>query len=98
TVHVIGHDIGGWIAAEMAVRQSAVFNRMSLICPFGLHVNGSSPLDFFLLNDESFAQASVHEPPMAKQVFSGMDGGESLTLIRNREMTAKLGWQPRLHD
>jgi len=97
-VHVIGHDIGGWIAAEMAVRQCKVFNRMSLISPFGLHVEGSAPQDFFLLNDERFAQESVYQPDMAKRVFEGLGDDEALTVIRNREMTAKLGWQPRLHD
>jgi pimeloyl-ACP methyl ester carboxylesterase len=46
-VDVVGHSIGGWIAAEAAVRHPQRFRRLALVAPLGLHVRGTRPALFF---------------------------------------------------
>jgi pimeloyl-ACP methyl ester carboxylesterase len=44
---VVGHSLGGWIAAETAVRHPHRFRRLVLVAPLGLHVPGTHPALFF---------------------------------------------------
>ena len=43
-VHLVGHSLGGWIAAELAVRCSHVLRSLTLISACGLTVEGY-PID-----------------------------------------------------
>jgi pimeloyl-ACP methyl ester carboxylesterase len=37
---LVGHSIGGWLAAELALRRSQLVARLVLLAPLGLHVPG----------------------------------------------------------
>src|SRR5438552_3257186 len=51
-VHLVGASLGGWIAAEMAVRSTARIARLSLVAPAGIHVKGVVKPDMFLMSPE----------------------------------------------
>ena len=46
-VHLVGHSLGGWVAAELAVRCAHVLKSLVLISPCGLNVPESPIGDFF---------------------------------------------------
>ncbi len=46
-VHVVGHSLGGWLAAELALRRPAMVRRLVLVDPLGLHVPGVAVPPFF---------------------------------------------------
>ena len=61
-VTVIGNSVGGWIAAELAVRQNPRVERVVLADAGGLEVAGHPPADFFSLNLEQVTELSYRHP------------------------------------
>ncbi len=62
-VLVIGSSIGGWIGAEMAVRdRGARISGLILINAAGVAIEGQPMVDFFSLNPRAIAEHSFHEP------------------------------------
>jgi pimeloyl-ACP methyl ester carboxylesterase len=98
-IHLIGHDIGGWIAAEIAMFDSSRLASLTLVAAAGLHVKGAAKADVFLMSPEEVARASYYDGERreaeAARVTSPAGADDRL---RNRFMAARLGWQPRFYD
>lgn len=95
-VHLVGHSLGGWIAAELAVRNTNRLASLTLIAPAGVRVKGVPSGDNFIWSPEEAARNLFHDQSFAEkmlaQVPSEQDADRALT---NRYMAAKLGWEPR---
>jgi pimeloyl-ACP methyl ester carboxylesterase len=61
-VTVVGNSIGGWIAAEMALRGSERIGSAVLVDAVGIEVAGHPIVDFFSLPLSEIADYSYHEP------------------------------------
>ncbi len=96
---VIGHSLGGMIAAELAAMQPRRFTKLVLLAPFGLW-NAAHPLpDLFAFTPRELAPALFHEPdaPRAAAVLLPPEEAESrmaFQLARARAMatSAKYLW------
>jgi len=98
-VHLVGHSIGGWIAAELAVRSTARLASLTLVAAAGLRVNGVAAVDPFLLPDDERIRAMVHDPGLADRLVERALAPENLDAnFKNRAAVARLSWQPRGHD
>jgi pimeloyl-ACP methyl ester carboxylesterase len=98
-VHVVAHSLGGWIAAEMAIRNCSRMKTLSLIAPAGLRVKGIPIADNFIWSPEENARALFVNQAFSEQMLSAEpDEAQMDVLIRNRFTAAKLGWQPRWYD
>lgn len=98
-VHVVGVDLGGWIAADMAVRNSAALASLTLVGAQGIYVEGVPVVDVFLRTDAQLAADTFHDPALAEKVATATRTGEQDEIaIRNKEVAARLTWQPRGHD
>src|SRR5215470_19383378 len=51
-VHLVGVSLGGWIAAELAVRSTQRLSSLTLVDAAGIHVPGVEQIDTFLRTDE----------------------------------------------
>ncbi|GAA3041506.1 alpha/beta fold hydrolase [Streptomyces glomeratus] len=61
-VLVVGSSLGGWIAAEMAVRdQAGLLGRLVLIDAVGVAVEGEPIRDFFALDARGVAEYAYHD-------------------------------------
>lgn len=61
-VLVVGSSIGGWTAAEMAVRDAgAIISGLVLIDPVGVHVEAEPIRDFFALDALGIAEYAWHD-------------------------------------
>jgi pimeloyl-ACP methyl ester carboxylesterase len=94
--HLVGHSLGGWIAAELAVRNSTKLASLSLIAPAGIRVRGVPMGDNFIWSPEEMAHNLVHDQSLAEKELARTPTEEEVELqLTNRFMAAKLGWEPR---
>jgi pimeloyl-ACP methyl ester carboxylesterase len=98
-VDLVGHDFGGWIAAEMAVRNPRRLTSLTLVGAAGIHLKGVAQLDPFLRNDEQRIRDLFYDQKRADALVERLrqPGAEDLEL-RNQTTTARLTWQPRGYD
>jgi pimeloyl-ACP methyl ester carboxylesterase len=95
-VHLVGNSLGGWIAAEVAVRNATRLKTLSLISPAGLRVKGVPMGDNFIWSPEEAARNLFHDQAFAERVLALTPSEEEADrMLANRFMAARLGWQPR---
>src|SRR6266705_1130518 len=51
-VHLVGVSLGGWLAAELAIRSTQPLASLTLVDAVGIHVPGVDQIDTFLRTDE----------------------------------------------
>jgi pimeloyl-ACP methyl ester carboxylesterase len=96
---VIGSSMGGWMAIEMAVRNTARIGSLVLVSPAGIFAPGAQPADIFLLPQDEMVRKLFHDPNLAEQRLAMPETPESIDLgLKNRHTTARLAWEPRLQD
>jgi pimeloyl-ACP methyl ester carboxylesterase len=105
-VDVLGLGMGGWVAAEMAVRCGHHLRRLILTDTVGIKVSGRTEVDIvetFILSREQLCEVGWHDPALGAERMKlpgapGLAREELLTLIRNREAAARLTWKPFMHN
>jgi pimeloyl-ACP methyl ester carboxylesterase len=98
-VDLVGFSLGGWIAAELAVRNTRRLRSLTLVAAAGIHVPGVPQVDSFLLNDEQRIRAMFHDPRRADAMVAQATRPEAEDVeLKNRATTARLIWQPRGYD
>jgi pimeloyl-ACP methyl ester carboxylesterase len=96
---VVGSSIGGWIAMEMAVRDTSRMKALVLVSPAGIAAPDAPPADIFLLSPEEVVRTLFHDPKLAEARLAEPVTPEALDIsLKNRHTTARLAWEPRLHD
>jgi pimeloyl-ACP methyl ester carboxylesterase len=60
--YLVGHSLGGMIAAEAAAIVPAVARKLVLIAPVGLWLDDHPVMDFFAATPEELATAMFHDP------------------------------------
>lgn len=100
--HVLGHSIGGWVAAEMATMNPAALDRLILVAPAGLKPQRGEILDIFFHSPAELLTLMMHDPktiPEWDELFGRPPTPAELEIAeRNREMTARLTWKPYMHN
>jgi pimeloyl-ACP methyl ester carboxylesterase len=98
-VHLVGSSLGGWIAAELAVRNATRLASLTLVGAAGIHVKDVQQVDTFLSNEEQRIRDLFYDPELAEAVFASSQRPElEDATLKNRMITAKLSWQPRSYD
>jgi pimeloyl-ACP methyl ester carboxylesterase len=62
SAHVVGHDLGGMLAAELAALCSHRVRKLVLSNPVGLWRDDAPVLDFFVMAPDALAPHIVHDP------------------------------------
>ena len=98
-VNLVGTSLGGWIAADMAVRNCGPLRTLTLVAPAGIHVQGVPKGDLFLWTPEQLARNLFFDQALAEAMLKQTpDDEERRRQAKNALAVAKLGWQPRLYD
>ncbi|MBK4737388.1 alpha/beta fold hydrolase [Noviherbaspirillum pedocola] len=96
---VVGHSLGGWLAAEIAIRNPAKMRSLTLVSAAGLRLVGTPIGDPFIWNAEERARNHFHSPELQDKMLNMQPSGDMLDeMIKNRYSFAKLAWQPRLFN
>lgn len=98
-VHLVGASLGGWIAAEAAIRNSKHIASLSLMAPAGLRVKGVPMGDNFIWSPEENVRNLVHDQKLAEAMLAATPSeAEMDEQLKNRFMVTRLGWEPRWLD
>jgi pimeloyl-ACP methyl ester carboxylesterase len=98
-VTLVGSSMGGWIAMEMAVRDTSRIKSLVLASPAGVAAPGVQPADIFLLSPEDLVRNLFFDQRLAEARLAEPVTPESIDIaLKNRHTTARLAWEPRLHD
>lgn len=74
--HVVGHSMGGMIAAEMACLNPDGLGRLALVCPAGLWIDEHPIPDLFAMLPFEIAKMLFHDPKVGEKVLTqGLDFG-----------------------
>jgi pimeloyl-ACP methyl ester carboxylesterase len=99
---IVGHSMGGWIAAELAAMNPRAVERLVLVAAAGLKPEQGEILDIFYYPVDQLTQMVYHDPaqvPEWDELFGTPPTPEQQDLaLRNREMSARLTWKPYMHN
>ncbi len=96
-----GACFGGWIAAEMAVRNTARFAGLLLADPLGIKVGGT--LDRDIVDMHATPRAELMrlgwaDPSKGEIDYTKLPDTELAGIARGREALAVFGWKPYMHN
>jgi pimeloyl-ACP methyl ester carboxylesterase len=95
-VHLVGNSFGGWIAAELAVRDAARLKTLTLIGPSGLTPPAA---DIFRWSHEESTRNLFHNQAIAERLLSQPPSLEQLAgQLKNQTTVARLGGDPCLYN
>lgn len=98
-IHLVGNSLGGWIAAEIAVRSTQCLGSLTLAGSAGLYVPGVAQVDSYLISEEQRLTSFFHDQSKAKEMIARVLHPDMEDIaLKNRQTAAKLSWQPRSHD
>jgi pimeloyl-ACP methyl ester carboxylesterase len=80
SAHVVGHSMGGMLAAELAALCSHRVRKLVLANPVGLWRDDAPVLDFFVLPPDQLVPYIIHDPeaPAVREAFPLPDSQEAL--------------------
>lgn len=98
-VHLAGHGLGAWIAAEMAVRDPRRLASLTLVDAAGLLLSDATGEDPFLRSEEDAILDQFADAKLAKSELERRLTPETEDVrIANQMVIAQLAWSPRWHD
>ena len=100
-VIVVGCSLGGWIAAEMAVKCTDRLAKLILVAPVGIKVGDRETrdiADIFALSPTEVVCLQYHDPTQGSVDYTTLSDNELTVLARNRETTALYAWEPYFHN
>ncbi len=98
---VAGVSLGGWIAAEMAVKSCARLSHLVLANPVGIKAADRETreiADIFAMTEDQFNELAFFDPSVGQHDYTAMPEAAVRAVARNREATARYGWSPYMHD
>jgi pimeloyl-ACP methyl ester carboxylesterase len=99
SVSVLGVSFGGWVAAEMAVFSPQRVRKMVVVDALGLHVDGASVPDPFMLTYADYTRLVVDDASLVERMLAEPDDESNLRRrLKGQATLALLAWQPLLHD
>jgi len=98
-LHIVGHSLGGWIAAEILIRDRSRAKSLTLISSAGIRVEGVPSGDLFIWSREELLRNVFYNQAYADIALSLQPTEQQLdTMLKNRFTATKLGWHPRWYN
>src|SRR5262249_40445746 len=101
-VHRVGHDIGGWLAADMVTACPHAVDRLVLVDAMGLKPQRGEILDIFLITLAEVRARSFFDPqqvPEWQQLYGNPPTpAEAERAEEALETLVRLCWKPYMHD
>jgi pimeloyl-ACP methyl ester carboxylesterase len=92
-VHLMGTSLGGWIAAELGVRNTSRLASLTLICAVGILANDGAPMDdMFRMSAEENARRFYADPERVRRRLAALASADPRMLVRNRSTVVRLSY------
>jgi pimeloyl-ACP methyl ester carboxylesterase len=98
---VVGVSIGGWLAAEIAVKSTERLSHLVLANSVGIKVGDRETrdvVDIFAITDREFNEIAYFDPRVGARDYASMPDADVQIAARNREATARFAWSPFMHN
>ena len=89
-VHLIGTSLGGWIAAELAIRNTSRLASLTLVCAVGVTPKGAAMEDVFRMSPEEHARRFYFDPDRVRRRLDAVAKADPRMLVRNRSTVVRL--------
>jgi pimeloyl-ACP methyl ester carboxylesterase len=96
--HLIGTSLGGWIAAELAVRNQTPLASLTLVGAVGITADGRPIDDIFRLPVEENLRRFYADQERAARRLGDMANVDAGIVAKNRATVARLAYRPRFHN
>ncbi|MGC2413410.1 MAG: alpha/beta hydrolase [Stellaceae bacterium] len=97
-VHLMGTSLGGWVAAEMAVRNTARLVSLTLVGAVGITAAGELIPDIFRMPIEENLRRFYADPERAARRLADLAKTDMTIAAKNRATVTRLAYRPRFHD
>jgi pimeloyl-ACP methyl ester carboxylesterase len=97
-VHLMGTSLGGWVAAEMAVRNTARLASLTLVGAVGITADGDPIPDIFRMPVEENLRRFYADPESAARRLSDLGKADMTIAAKNRATVMRLAYRPRFHN
>jgi pimeloyl-ACP methyl ester carboxylesterase len=99
-VVLMGTSLGGWVAAELAVRNSQRLSKLILVDAIGIKPGGRDTRDIpdiFALSSAEVEKLTWHDPAFAPS-NAGLTDAQWQTAAANRQALGMYVWEPYMHN
>jgi pimeloyl-ACP methyl ester carboxylesterase len=100
-VVLVGASLGGWIAAEMAVKTTERISQLVLIDSVGIKVGDREArdiADIYAITDRQLAEIAYADPQKMARDTKSLPEQELTLIARSRESTGRYAWSPYMHN
>ena len=97
-VHLAGHSLGGWTAAEIAIRNTSLLKTVTLLAPAGCRSDAVPFGDIFLWDAVTTTRNQFYDQKLAEERIKLLPQADLDIVLQNKATVARLAWSPRLHN
>jgi pimeloyl-ACP methyl ester carboxylesterase len=94
-VHLVGTSLGGWIAAELAMRNDTRLKSLTLVGAVGIPADGKPIDDIFRMSVEENLRRFYADPDRAARRLGDMAKIDAMLYAKNRSTVTRLAYNPR---
>src|SRR5260370_21594036 len=95
-VHLMGTSLGGWVAAEMAVRSTARLASLTLVAAVGITADGKPIPDIFRMPDDENLRRFYADQERARRRLGDPAKADMSLVAKNRATPPPLAYPPPL--
>ncbi len=96
--HLMGTSLGGWMAAELAVRSTARLASLTLVGAVGITADGEPIPDIFRMPVEENLRRFYADPERASRRLADLGKADMNLVAKNRATVMRLAYRPRFHN
>ncbi len=98
---LFGVQLGGWIAAEIAIKSTARISKLVLADSCGIKVGDRESrdiADIYAITDKQLAELVYADPARMAPNPRSLPDDQLMFMARSRESTGRYAWSPYMHD
>jgi pimeloyl-ACP methyl ester carboxylesterase len=100
-VNIVGFSLGAWIGVELAILRPALVKKLVLVNAAGLRLPEAPMAELFIDDLEKLRHLlfyNPNDPSVAMALPTSLDDARIVQWLRAREATARVAWNPYLHN